>query len=901
MVTIETLEARRALAESGDLAALMARLVERAAPLIERLPPLPEVKATMSVSGGVHPETGEQLEFDPYRPHEHRAFGSGRVTTGERHHAHWARAQHLWAAERAAHLATVAAFTDHEKAADRARELLAYYFERYHAFPNRDNVLGPSHLFFSTYLESIWVLNYLAAAFILREKGWLSDEEIEAVGAIADEAAQLIGEFDEGASNRQVWNSAALAAIAAWFGDEELAQTAITGRTGLLGHLTDGFGDDGMWAEGENYHLFAVRGLLTGLFWAQVLGADLLEDPRLRGQLGRVLMAPAATALPDFTFPARKDSRFGVSLAHPAYLECWEMGLALLGEDAPEELPSWLATLYGLPRSAALTYDAYLHDAGESGRAATERADLSWWMLWGMAPELPSAQTSHAPASALLRQQGVAVLRHGSRHLALECGRFAGGHDHPDRLHLTLHSDGVHWLADPGTGSYVSRDLFWYRSTLAHNAPMLDGASQTSGDARCLAFEDKGDWGWVAAEYGSLRRTIVSGPEWVLDLVDLDGTVERDLWLPWHLDGEVSVETPGHWEPIEWQHEFVRSAERLIVPGGTDVILSAVQGGRTLRLHLVGSEVVRATAPGRPGEPERVFYLARTRGTTARLAAVIDLVGSVSEVRVGVDRVAVAQPAGTTTVRLASGSITIESPGGGITLGGAVSVPPAAKPLMAQRPLRAEGYVILVDAAPAVDGTLDGFDTSAPLEMGDEGHYFRSEEPYQDPEQFSATAYVNTDLNQLYLAVVVTKPDFLVRGADAPPLDLDNEQDDIHSEGVQVYYRTSSGEARAYLIRPTETGGIIARAIPGSPSELVALSGGSMRTDDGYVLTVALPCDGLSAAPDRSTMTFDVCINEMREERVRRAGQLAWGGGGGWIYLRGDRRADTSWGLLSLA
>ncbi len=901
MVTIESLEARRALAETGDLAALLARLAERAEPLIERLPPLPDLKATMSVSGGVHPETGEQLEFDPYRPNEHRAFGSGRVATGERHYAHWARAQHLWVAERAAHLATVAAFTDDERAADRARELLAFYFDRYHAFPNRDNVLGPSHLFFSTYLESIWILNYLAAAFILREKGWLSEEEIEAVGSIADEAAQLIGEFDEGTSNRQVWNSAALVAIAAWFGDEDLAQSAIAGRTGILGHLTDGFGDDGMWAEGENYHLFAVRGLLTGLFWAQVLGADLLEDPRLRGQLGRALMAPVATALPDFTFPARKDSRFGVSLAHPAYLECWEMGLALLGEDAPEELPAWIATLYRLPHSPALTYDAYLHDAGEPARAGTGRADLSWWMLWGMAPALPEAPDALESGSALLQQQGVAVLRRGSRYLGLECGRFAGGHDHPDRLHLTLHADGVHWLADPGTGSYVTRDLFWYRSTLAHNAPFLDGVSQPPGDARCASFEDKGDWGWIAAEYGSLRRTVVSGPTWVLDLVDLEGTAERNLWLPWHLSGDTTIETPGQWEPIEWQHEFVRSPERLVVAKGTDVVITATQGNRTLRLHLVGGEVVRAKAPGRPGEAERLFYLVRARGANARLAVVLDLKGTVQEVRVGTDRVVVVEPAGATTIRLASGAITIESPGGGTTLGGSVSTTPPAKRLMAERPLRAEGHVIQIDAAPALDGTLDGFDTSAPLEMGDEGHYLRSEEPYQDPGQFSATAYVNSDLQHLYLAVVVTKPDFLVRGADAPPLDLDNEQDDIHSDGIQVYYRTSTGEARAYLIRPTETGGVIARSIPGSATKLVELTGASERTDDGYVVTVALPCDGLSPAPDRSTLAFDVCINEMREDRVRRAGQLAWGGGGGWIYLRGDRRADTSWGLLSLA
>ncbi|MBX3146177.1 MAG: heparinase II/III family protein [Gemmatimonadales bacterium] len=900
MVTIETLEARRALADAGDLAALKARLIERAQPLIDRLPPLPEIKATMSASGGVHPETGEQLEFDPYRPHEHRAFGSGRVASGERHHAHWARAQHLWVAERAAHLATVASFTDDERAADRARELLAHYFDRYHAFPNRDNVLGPSHLFFSTYLESIWVLNYLAAAFILREKGWLSDEEIEAVGAIADEAAQLIGEFDEGGSNRQVWNSAALVAIAVWFGDEELAQSAITGRTGILGHLTDGFGDDGMWTEGENYHLFAVRGLLTGLFWAQVLGADLLEDPRLRAQLGRALMAPAATALPDFTFPARKDSRFGVSLAHPAYLECWEMGLSLLGEDAPEALPAWLATLYRLPHSAALTYDAYLHDAGEPARELTGRADLSWWMLWSMTPTLPAVDPFES-TSGLLRQQGVAVLRRGVRYLALECGRFAGGHDHPDRLHLTLHADGIHWLADPGTGSYVTRDLFWYRSTLAHNAPLLDGQSQQTGDARCAAFEDKGEWGWIAAEYRSLRRTVVSGPDWILDLVDLTGSDERDLWLPWHLGGDTRVETSGQWESVDWQHEFVRNPERFVVAHGTDTVVAASQGGRTLRLHLIGGEVVRATAPGLPGQAERVFYLVRGRGASTRLAALVDLSGAVQEVRVGPDRAVVVQPAGATTIRLASGSVTIESPGGGIALAGSVSNPPSAKPLMAQRPLRADGHVIHIDAAPALDGTLDGFETSAPLEMGDEGHYFRSEEPYQDPEQFSATAYVNSDLERLYLAVVVTKPDFLVRGADAPPLDLDNEQDDIHSDGIQVYYRTSTGTAHAYLIRPTESGGILARPIPGSASQLVELTGASERTEDGYVVTVALPCEGLSAAPERATMDFDICVNEMREGRIRRAGQLVWGGGGGWVYLRGDRRAEAFWGLLSLA
>mgnify|MGYP001454591059 FL=1 len=337
-------------------------------PVMAALPPIPAIKALLSADGGVCPDCASQLEFDPWSPDRHRCTQCGREHSGERHHAHWARAQHLWLAERAATLATLAALTGETAYGQRARDLLAGYFDLYFALPNDDNVLGPSHLFFSTYLESIWILNYLAAAEQLRAIGALSEDDVEAVGAIADEAANLIGEFNEGLSNRQTWHSAALVAIAVWFGDEDLAQASIEGPTGLLGHLAEGFGDDGMWREGENYHLFAIRGLLIGLDWARAAGADLLDNLEVAEVVGRALMAPVVTALPDLTFPARKDSRFGVSLAHPAYLECWEIGLARLGDHAPPDLVAWLEALYHRPASVAQTYEAYLHDAGETAR-----------------------------------------------------------------------------------------------------------------------------------------------------------------------------------------------------------------------------------------------------------------------------------------------------------------------------------------------------------------------------------------------------------------------------------------------------------------------------------------------------------------------------------------------------
>ncbi len=901
MVTGDDLAALRDAVQTGVRKEHLDRLIARAEPVLERMPVVPDVKAFLSTDGGICPQCRASLGFDPWSPERHRCPACGAVASDHRHHRHWARAQHLWIAERAAHLATVAALTDDDRCANRARDLLAAYYQRYFDLPNRDNVLGPAHLFFSTYLESIWLLNYLAAAVLLRERGLLADADVEAINAIADEAANLIGEFDEGLSNRQTWHAAALTAVAVWFGDDELAQTAIGGRTGLLGHLTDGFGDDGLWHEGENYHLFAIRGLLIGLDWARAAGADLTGDARLAAALGRALLAPAATALPDGTFPARQDARFGVSLAQPAYLECWEVGLARLGEDAPAELSGWLEALYRRPLALAPTYDAYLHDAGEPARAGTARFDLSWWALLQGRGEIPAADDIEPPmaASQWLPGGGLAILRQGNRYVSLECGRAAAGHGHPDRLNLTVFSEGVHWLADPGAGSYVTPDLHWYRSTLAHNAPRLDGRSQVERDARGVAFDEQGDWAWVVGEWEGIRRTVISGPAWLVDIVDAPAGALIEL--PWHLDGEVTMETAGRWSPTDLAGDQVAGAEIFTPDGGADPVLGAVRGERSVRLHLVGGTVLRAEGPGRPGQPRRRFHLVRS-DTPARLVAVFDLGGAVTSVLSGPERITVTESAdAVTTIRLASASVRIAAPAGEVTLGGALPAPAARKPFIAEKPIVVEGQAVRIEEPPALDGTVDGFDTSAPLEMADEGHYYRSEEPYDGPETCAAAAFVNWDAEHLYLAVDVSKPEVVVRGADAPPLGLDNEPDDIHSDGIQVYYRLGdAGPVRAYLIRPSGDGGVLARPIPGSPDQLASITGASAVGEGGYTITVALPCPELAQVGLSTRLGFDLCVNEMRPGRQRRAGQLAWGGGNGWVYLRGDRRDPARWGALEL-
>ncbi|MBI1967083.1 MAG: heparinase II/III family protein [Gemmatimonadetes bacterium] len=920
MVTAERLaERKQAIIESRDLQVLLARLTERAAPLLARMPVIPEAKALLSVDGGVCPKDGAALAYDPWSPDEHRCPGCGQTWRSERHHRHWAKFQHLWLAERAAQLAMLAAVADHPAAGARAAEILATYGSRYWRYPNRDNVLGPSRLFFSTYLESIWLCNYLAAAMLLRSADRLDEALARAVGQVADEAANLIGEYDEGFSNRQTWNNAALAAIAVWFEDQELMERAVESRTGLAAHLMGGFRGDGMWYEGENYHLFALRGLLTGVAWARAAGIDLTADAALAERLGHALLAPARTALPDFTFPARKDARFGVSLAQPMYLEGWEVGLGMLGNGkrgrGNGELAAWLKALYALPGTIPELFESYLHPAPARPHPTPHtRQDLSWWSLLEMLPELPATTQEWKPESVLLESQGLAVLRTGGRYVSLECGPSGGGHGHPDRLHLTLHADGVHWLPDLGTGSYVSRDLFWYRSTLAHNAPRLDGQSQPSGDGVCEAFDVQGGWGWVRGRFGDVRRTVVSGPSYVVDLVELTGREDRLLELPWHVTGDADVRNRGRWTAADLQDEFA-DAEQFVPEAPGPVRLESSAHGARLTAHFIfEGELLRAAGPGRPGHSAEVpggrgkretFYVVRARGRNLRLLTVLQPAPEphVRAVRLKGDLIEVETAKGVERHQIEGERWLVEAGGERVRLSGRRIPEVPFNPMLQLDQLeRATGVALHLGGAPALDGSLDGFDTSEPLTLDLEDQYRRSEEAYSGPEDFSALAYAGWDDEALYLAVEVTKPDLCFRAADAPPLRLDNEPDDIHSDGLQVYVKDlERPDVTGFLTVPdTNSRGLRVRRAGRMAGDPPAVRGAWQPTNAGYRVTLAVAWPEWHRAHVGGQVGFDLIINEMLPGRERRAGQLAWSGGDGWVWLRGDRQDPDRIGILEL-
>lgn len=905
MVTADELEARAAIiAGSADLEALLRGMQRRAARTVREMPCVPQVKALLSQDGGVCPDDGTQLLFDPWEPTAHRCPECSRAFTGERHHRHWARFQHLWLAEQAAELAAIGVMTDDEAAVARADALLAAY-AHYSSLPNLDNVLGPSRLFFSTYLESIWTTNYLAAATLLRESGRLGEDTMGVVSGVADEAAAVIGEFNEGFSNRQTWHNAALAAIGVWFEDEELAQRAIESEVGLLAHLAHGFAPDGTWHEGENYHLFALQGALTGLRWARTAGVDPLADPELADRVAAALRAPIRTALPDLTFPARKDSRYAVSLAQPMYLELWERGLGVAGEAAGTmaDVGAWLTALYGAPAPGAQVFDSWLYEAGHPAPGRRMRSGLSWNALLEMLPSLPVGGEVRTP-STLLPSQGLAVLRHGDRYVSLECGEWTGGHGHPDRLHLSVHAGGVHWLPDFGTGSYVSSDLFWYRSTLAHNAPRLDGASQSGGDAECTAFQAGDDWSWVRGVWGPVTRTVVAGPEYVVDMLELNVETEHTLELPWHLDG-AEILTPGTWVPDEVASSFVSGAQRFVPASAGVVAVRAGDGAHVLTLHIApGTDLLRAESPPVPGgRTRRSFLLQRKRASGAQLVSVIGFrEGAVLGVRVSGNSIEVDTDAGTDLHSATSEGWDVRSAADHVRLGGLRAPQPDFEPLVTrQRTLREHVTVPFAAHAPIADGSGEEFSRGVEIRLDHDDQYRRSEDPYAGPEEFSASARLLWDDEALYLAVDVIKPELIFRPADAPPLRFDNEADDIHSDGIEVFLRASGEPPWGVVVVPDKDGDVRVRPVTETTASAGEVQGAWSETASGYRVTLALAPRFWDDVRTARTVDFDLLVNEMRSGRERRAGQLVWTGGGGWIWLRGDRQAPERFGVLELA
>lgn len=897
---------RRDTAPGTSLGALADALARELGPLqradLEAM--IPREKARLTRVGGRCPVHGTYLEFDPWQPHRHHCRPCARDYVAPEHDQWWAMGAQLWTAERAVHAAALYAVRGDPAHRELAERILRTLATRYRQYPNQDNVLGPTRPFFSTYLESLWLLNVCQALALLEQVG------ADTVGPLVrneliEPSAALIAAFHEGRSNRQVWNGVAVLSASLLLGDVGATTSQLEGPDALPTLMRAGLGPEGGWYEGENYHLFAHRGLWYLVQAMTAQGRALDDDVVARYRKGFAF--PFSGLLPDDCFPSRKDSQYRVSIRQWRIAEYLELGYATTRDDL---LAGLLARVYD--GRVARESDARARSTGDAERNEPPmhltRASLSWRALLMATPE-PPPHRDWTPSSASREHEGLAVMRRerGRVFVGLEGGGDASGHGHPDALALTMQADQARFLEDPGTGSYVDRSLFWYRSTLAHHAPLVNGASQGVEPATVLNFEERGGAGWMRKRALIAPQVMATRACIVLDgyLVDvLEWTAPESVTITLPVAAGVArgaVGGGGSWSAVtragaggeEDGFGFLREAHEASLTGSHAAWAQSLEG-RAARAWYAATgttRLVHAGCPGAPGHPETTRLLVEATGATGRIVGVwswaapddiaavdtVTLQPSESVVAVVTTRCGTraehsAAEHGWHIALLAGGSRS------SIDLEGPIEPPPV--------PIATDSSVPLADPSRVVA-------SGQPLTLG-EPQYVATEEPYGGANTPTAQVTMRREARAVVVELRVTTGHPLVSvggRAEAPPNNpLDNEPVDVNADSLQWYLGDPHEErwSASGLVALLPDGAV--RHTPLATRWPVTVQSAGTARADGWDLTLTIASDALPPGALRVNLT----INERPAWRERRRGQLRLAGGGFRRYIAGARETAAA-------
>lgn len=421
-------------------------------------------------------------------------------------------------------LGLVYVFTGERKYAERAREILLGYAERYlnyplhniHGKPER----GGAHVGPQTLDESTWLIPLVQGFDCVYET--LSPQDVQQIAdGVLLPAANLIHDHQWGIHNICCWHDSAYGLVGIALADERLAGEAINGSKGFREQIAKGVSDDGCWYEGAwGYHFYTMMALEPLAIAARNIGID-LYDQRYKSMYDAPLrfMGPGG-ALAAFNDSGPANALGGGNRYEIAYAR-WED-------------PRHLLPILNSSRNSLET------------------------LLFGK--EL-GAQEEFQLESTVFPAAGYAILRSGAtgeksadRHIpgnyiALDYGPHGGGHGHPDKLGFAFYGMGALLAEDPGCIAYGNpAHAGWYRQTISHNTVVVDGKSQKPCTGELQFFAATTNMAVASARaddaYGGvrLRRTLALVGDRVLDVFLCES--QEDRVFDWAYHNRGSLGTP---------------------------------------------------------------------------------------------------------------------------------------------------------------------------------------------------------------------------------------------------------------------------------------------------------------------------------------------------------------------
>lgn len=514
------------------------------------------------------------------------------------------------------------AITGESKYAQRVRDILVGYAERYTSYPYHSANMGkktdkPSasggHVFEQTLNEAGW-MHYVCIAYDLVRKSDVFSESDHRI--ISDDLLmkvyENIAKHKAGKSNWQTYHNSAFMYIGGVLNKVDLIRQALEDEeNGFYYQMGVSVLPGGMWYENSwGYHFYTLGAVQQIVETARRLGIDLYSIPQVK----EMYMVAMDYQMADGTLP-----RFGDSTT-----------MSIPGGAYESAYHKWKEPLFlsVLPQSP--TWDSILYGRKEFKKDSEKEIEFKSMLKEGA-------------GYAILQSNG----EKGRSSAVLVFSPFGGFHGHFDKLSFVYYAMNRELGYDPGRAvsqAYrlpIHRD--WYRATISHNTVLVDRKSQGEADGTSEFFTTNSELS-VASAYtdkaypGILhRRLLILRPSFLIVTDILKATDGKDHIYDWiyHNLGE-GISSSIAKEPsksLEGQgFEYISDPKigtssdliRATIKTGEDqvgVIVNAEEGSEVLTGYGVGESILHRVP----------MILVTRKGKEARFSAVIEPIIAVND------------------------------------------------------------------------------------------------------------------------------------------------------------------------------------------------------------------------------------------------------------------------------
>ena len=524
----------------------------------------------------IDPKTGEELQFDPKKPHEHYSPESKTYCKGAILDAAWNSYCIDLTAKHQETLAATYLLTGNRKYAEAMKRVFLDMAEKYSKYRLHDKSMNfattdaPTGGYATA--QSIDECNYFTSLAIsydtLVGSGVLSKQEEEAIATkmwkpMLAYLDRLI-ELHPSGGNWTVWHACGAIVLGITFGDQALVSKGLNApKYGILAMIRSGYiNNDGFTGElSPRYQLYPFKGLMRMAMAARSVGINFYQIPQFK----KMFDLPLLITYPNFKLPRLNDGD-QISLTTDEWISIYEIA----------------AHWYDNPSYGQLLRAIYSTPGSEIKRESPSA------LLYG--PVALSGGTLDRSTSSFLLATGLSILRSpfSDWNCLLKNDKGSSGHRHPDALNLILYANGDE--AFPGTGSpFYGNPTHeqWFTQTIAHNTVTLNTQSQRISPKGKTVDFGLSQWGLSAAQSSAgsvqgekvegecpalLRRTLVMTPHAIVDVyrVAKDDAAAKNAQVPsmvnqidWtlHMNGAVTTDQP-------WRNssDMLISSERMQAP-----------------------------------------------------------------------------------------------------------------------------------------------------------------------------------------------------------------------------------------------------------------------------------------------------------------------------------------------